>query len=100
MANRILQEVMQKADTLSFDEKLTLAAYLIERVNQIAANEPAHDVKVNGARTASVTDLQAPADEPDPFRVREYEWLKQHRDMYPGQYVALSGNQLVSQRSD
>ncbi len=96
MANGILQEVMQRADILSFDEKLTLAAYLIERAKQAAVNGPANSAKVNSQEQAAVEELQASADEPDPFRIREYEWLRQHREAYPGQYVALIGDQLVS----
>jgi hypothetical protein len=29
-------------------------------------------------------------------RSREYEWLKKHRDLYAGSYVALSGDCLLS----
>lgn len=32
----------------------------------------------------------------DPYRRREYEWLRQHQVEYAGQYVALQGDQLIS----
>ena len=35
-----------------------------------------------------------------PNRSREYEWLREHRHEYAGQYVALAGHQLLAHGTD
>jgi predicted DNA-binding antitoxin AbrB/MazE fold protein len=38
--------------------------------------------------------------EPDPYRMREYAWLREHQAEFAGQYVALYGGQLVAHGTD
>jgi hypothetical protein len=38
--------------------------------------------------------------EPDPSRYRERQWLREHREEYAGQYVALWGDTLVAHGPD
>jgi hypothetical protein len=96
MANGTLQEVMQKVAVLSFDEKLTLAAFLIEQAKKDAAAETVNDAQINGREKGANDQSLSPRDKPDPLRRREYEWLRQHREEYAGQYVALFDDQLIS----
>lgn len=37
---------------------------------------------------------------PDIYRRKEMEWLRLHRKEYPGEYVALDGDQLVAHHKD
>ena len=39
-------------------------------------------------------------EKPDTYCVREMEWLSKHRHEYPGEYVALDGDRLVSHGTD
>jgi predicted DNA-binding antitoxin AbrB/MazE fold protein len=36
----------------------------------------------------------------DPARIREYDWLRVHRQDYAGQYVALFNDQLIAHGTD
>jgi hypothetical protein len=45
-------------------------------------------------------DARENIDRADPYCRLEYEWLRQHRDRYAGQYVALDGDRLVSHGTD
>jgi hypothetical protein len=88
MAVERLDEIKQQANSLTVDEKLNLAAYLVEQAQR---------------DKAAVSDSQRARDEstePDPYRRQEYEWLRQHRDAYAGQYVALYGDRLVAHGAD
>jgi len=82
MTNRV-QQVLRQIESLNADERQSLVEYLKEQERQDAA----------GA-SASASEESLP--EPDLRRLREYEWLRQHRDEYAGQYVALSGDRLVA----
>jgi len=84
-----LQEVMRSVAHLSFTDKLTLAAFLLEQLKQAAA--PAHQ---NGVAA------QSDPPTPDPQRRRELQWIKEHRQEYAGQYVALDGDRLVAHGVD
>ncbi len=97
MVNSRLQEVKQQLATLSFEEKLTLTAFLVEQL-KLDREERIATAKSENGHSAE-THGQAAQEEPDPSRRREYEWLKEHRDKYAGQYVALSGDQLMAQAS-
>jgi len=80
-----VQEVLRQIESLSADERQSLVNYLNEqaRKDTAVASDPGSDQEMAQA-------------EPDPFRRREYEWLRQHRDEYAGQYVALKGDRLVA----
>ena len=39
-------------------------------------------------------------EKPDTYCIREMEWLSKHRHEYPGEYVALDGDRLVSHGAD
>lgn len=94
MQNVRLQNAMSVADSLPFTDKLTLAEYLIRQVKQDTSVPAVNGVQTNGE--AQHNTQASPRDNPDPARVREYEWLKHHRDEYAGQYVAVFDNQLIS----
>lgn len=80
MPNGLLETFKQQTQALTAAEKLDLAEHLVKQAELDRAQ----------AHTAA-----QPA-EPDPLRRREYAWLREHRDEYAGQYVALDGDQLVA----
>jgi hypothetical protein len=76
MSVTILEAIKQQAATLTAQEKLQLAHYLLEQVE---------------------LDQQTPGNKSTDARRRErLEWLKAHREAYGGQYVAIDGAQLVA----
>ena len=95
MTNVKLREVKQQLAALSFDEKLTVTSFLVEQLELDRKERISTPKSENG----HAVDSRVPAtlEEPDPDRRREYAWLKEHRDEYAGQYVALSGDELVAQ---
>lgn len=84
MPNGLLETVKQQTQSLTAAEKLDLAEYLVKQA------------ELDRAQASAVTQT----DEPDPYRRREYAWLREHRDEYAGQYVALFGKQLISSGPD
>lgn len=84
MPNGLLETVKQQAQSLTAAEKLDLAEYLVKQAELDRAQ----------ASTAAQTD------EPDSHRRYEYAWLREHRDEYAGQYVALKGTQLIAHAPD
>jgi Family of unknown function (DUF5678) len=103
MATSAMYEVMQQAAGLPLDEKLRVMTVLTEQI-RVEANKLSngHAAKNGHPATNGHTDekAEAPPSEPDPERVREYVWLKAHRHEYPGQYVALDGDRIVSHGAD
>jgi GMP synthase-like glutamine amidotransferase len=89
MMTEKVQQVLRQIESLSADEKQSLVDYLTEQAQR--------DLSVSSSPNSS---QPAAPEEPDPYRRREYEWLKQHRDEYAGQYVALYGDQLVAHGAD
>jgi len=84
-----VQQVLRQIESLSADEKQSLVDYLNEQAQ-----------KDLGVSSTPGSNQSAAQEEPDPYRRRESEWLKQHRDAYAGQYVALYGDQLVAHGPD
>jgi hypothetical protein len=78
MSIEIIDAIKQQAATLTAQEKLQLAYYLLEQA-QLAQQAPSNK---------SITE--------DAKRRERLEWLKAHREEYGGQYVALDGAQLVA----
>ena len=79
-----LNAIKQELSALSADEKLDLVEYLNEQAQKDKEVEVAA-IQANGH-----------AEKPDPYCLRETEWLRQHRHEYAGQYVALDGDRLVA----
>ncbi len=104
MVNGALQEVMRQVIVLSFDEKLTLAGFLIEQLKLDAASKPTGESPTNGRQQAEpdqrATQEAAQGGAPDPRRRREMRWIEEHRDEYAGQYVALDGDRLIAHGPD
>lgn len=84
MPNDLLETFKQQTQALTAAEKLDLAEYLVKQAELDRAQ----------------ANASAQPAEPDPQRRREYAWLREHRDEYAGQYVALSGDQLVAHAAD
>jgi hypothetical protein len=80
-----LNEIKQQLSTLTADEKLDLAAYLTQQARKDKEAELAASSTSNGQQ-----------EEPDPYRRREVEWMKQYAKEYAGQYVALLGDRLIA----
>ncbi len=104
--DKVIQQVAALTSPLSLDEKLTIVTFLIEQAKQDAAKSngeaPANETSQEINREAevaesSVSDGQV---EFDRYRLREYEWLRRHREEYAGQYVALAGDRLVAHGPD
>ena len=60
------------------------------RLNQMLAQQAANHVKVKPPR-----DPRVPC-APMPDRTRERQWVKDHKQEYAGQWVALDGDHLVA----
>jgi hypothetical protein len=78
MSVDIITAIKQQAATLTVQEKLQLANYLLEQASL--------DQQPRRNRRTMEQDM----------RRERLEWLKAHRDIYGGQYVALDGTQLVA----
>jgi predicted DNA-binding antitoxin AbrB/MazE fold protein len=53
------------------------------------------EARINGG-AGDVEEVE----KPDTYCIREMEWLSKHRHEYPGEYVALDGDRLVSHGKD
>lgn len=101
MASEGMSNVMQQVLTLTLDEKLRLMAFLADQARLDAAAKPNGEAVTNGAsQETGVESKNVPSDVPDRHFRREYEWLRQHRQEYPGQYVVLEGDQLYTHGPD
>ena len=78
MSVDIMTAIKQQAATLTVQEKLQLANYLLEQARL--------DQQPRSNRSTMEQDM----------RRGRLEWLKAHREVYGGQYVALDGTQLVA----
>ena len=78
MSVHVMTAIKQQAATLTVQEKVQLAAYLLEQARL--------DQAPHGNRVTTEHDV----------RQRRLEWLKTHRALYGGQYVALDGTQLLA----
>jgi Family of unknown function (DUF5678) len=90
MESTVLQSLRQQTSVLSRNEKVSLAEHLLRQAELDAAPPANGHVHCNGDS----------ADTIDPLRRREYEWLREHRHEYGGQYVALFNEQLISHGDD
>lgn len=84
MSTEQLNAIKQQLNALTADEKLDLAEFLKEQAQKDREME------------ATATQTNGHEEEPDPYCLREREWLRQHRHEYAGQYVALDGDQLIA----
>lgn len=93
-----LNELKQQLSTLTTDEKLDLAAYLTEQARKD------NEAELAASRGGTPANGESPKDEdpnePDPARQRERQWLREHREEYAGQYVALWADTLVAHGPD
>lgn len=94
MAIGTLNEIMQQVVTLNSIDKLTLATYLIEQVKKNGGNG---ELSATGP---ALPTRKFSEDVPDRSFRQEYEWLNQHRHEYPGQYLLIEGDRLVSHGTD
>lgn len=98
MANGTLQEMMRQLAGMTFDEKLTLTAFLIE---QLRHDREASPVEMENGREMRFGEQPLEEmNEPDPHRRLEYAWLKEYRAEYAGQYVALFNDRLIAHGAD
>ncbi|HEX4946777.1 MAG TPA: DUF5678 domain-containing protein [Blastocatellia bacterium] len=79
-----LNAIKQQLNALTADEKLDLVEYLQEQAQKDKAME------------AAAAQTNGQEEKPDPYCLREREWLRQHRYEYAGQYVALDGGRLIA----
>lgn len=79
-----LNAIKQQLAMLTTDEKLDLVEFLQEQAQKD------QEVEAAAAQTNGHTE------KPDPACRLEYEWLRQHRHEYTGQYVALEGDRLIA----
>jgi len=102
-----LNEIKQQISALTLGEKEDLVAFLNEQVSKDKEVEAVQrdasngEAPVNGgAQETSAESKKILNDVPDRYFRREYEWLRQHRHEYPGQYVAIEGDKLYAHGSD
>jgi len=100
MVNGTLQEVMRQIVVMTFNEKLTLAGFLIEQLKLDAASKSTEESPTNGRQQTGSDQKEAKGELPDPRRRREMRWIEEHRAEYAGQYVALDGDRLVGHGPD
>ncbi len=94
---RVMSQVAALTASLTLDEKLTVAAFLIDQAKQDAAAKSNGEALVNGGSQETGAEAKKiPNDVPHRYFRREYEWLSQHRHEYPGQYVAIEGDKLYA----
>ncbi len=89
MSVESINEVIQKIATLTPAERQAIKDYLLEQEKKDAE-----------AVQADRSDAGLAEEEPDPMRRREYEWIRQHRDQYAGQYVVVEGSKLIAHGTD
>ncbi|MBS1811421.1 MAG: hypothetical protein JST84_24885 [Acidobacteria bacterium] len=87
MSAKMLNEVIKRLETLNPSERQTIKAFLEEQERKDADVE-SHETVVE----SSITH--------DLLRRREYQWIREHRDEYAGQYVVVEGDQLVAHGAD
>lgn len=98
---RVMSQVAALTSPLTLDEKLTVAAFLIDQAKQDVAAKSNGEALVNGdSQETGAESKKILNDVPDRYFRREYEWLRQHRHEYRGQYVLLKGDRLVSHGPD
>ena len=98
---RVMSQVAALTSPLTLGEKLTVAAFLIDQAKQDAAAKSDDETPTNGASQETEPESKKIKDDiPDRYFRREYEWLRQHRHEYRGQYVLLKGDLLVSHGPD
>ncbi len=94
---RVMSQVAALTSPLTLGEKLTVAAFLIDQAKQDAAAKSDDETPTNGVSQETELESKKIKDDiPDRYFRREYEWLRQHRHEYPGQYVVLEGDKLFA----
>lgn len=81
MSHVSYEQVLSQVQALLPDDKEKLRAYLNAQIEKDNAIESAREL----ARSLAQRDLSA-----------EYQWIKEHREEYARQWVALKGDQLIS----
>ncbi len=84
MDSERLTQLMAQATLLSLQEKHQLATFLANQLAQDSAAEPIENESVQSELAAEKLK----------WKVR-MDWLKEHREEYAGNYVALDGGCLV-----
>jgi len=98
---RVMNQVAALTSPLTLGEKLAVAAFLIDQAKQDVAAKSDDETPTNGASQETELESKKIKDDiPDRYFRREYEWLRQHRHEYRGQYVLLKGDRLVSHGPD
>ncbi len=77
MSVETLDSIKKQMAVLTKQEKFALANYLLAQANEEAETENGRNI------------------EDDEVKRRQLEWLKDNREKYAGQYIALDGDQLV-----
>ncbi len=94
---RVMSQVAALTASLTLGEKLAVAVFLIDQAKQDAAAKSNGEALVNGdSPETGPESKKILSDVPDRYFRREYEWLRQHRHEYPGQYVVLEGDKLFA----
>jgi hypothetical protein len=94
---RVMSQVAALTSSLTLGEKLAVAAFLIDQAKQDAAAKSNSEALVNGdSQETGAESKKIPNDVPDRYFRCEYEWLRQHRHEYAGQYVAIEGDKLYA----
>jgi hypothetical protein len=102
-----LNEIKQQISALTLGEKEDLVVFLNEQLKKdkevaaIESDASNGEAPVNeDLQKTSAESKKIPDDVPDRYFRREYEWLRQHRHEYPGQYLAIEGDKLYAHGSD
>jgi len=81
MSNDLVNSLMEQLNALSAQEKRLIASRLLEQAND--EEQP------------QILELS----EEVRYRKREYQWMKEHKGEYAGQWVALEGDKLYGHGS-
>lgn len=79
MSNDLIDHLLEQAQTLTKQERQILASRLVEENSHLD----------NGIHVHELPDEIK-------YRKREYQWMKEHRDEYPGEHLALEGDKLIA----
>ena len=77
------------------------AENILKLIEQLPSTERARLQQMLAQESAASTKTKAPRDkrvscEPMPDRTKEHQWVREHKNEYAGQWVALDGDTLIA----
>lgn len=86
MSSSLLDRMTEEANALTEQERRILAERLLKNEQVDSKKIEPNDVPFEGRGNSDEVV----------YRKREYQWLREHRDEYAGEHLALQGDQLIA----